>query len=283
VTHVFFAAYSERPTEAELSAVNGAMLRNLIDAIEPVASGLKHINLIEGVKAYGCHFGPYKTPAKETDPRHLPPNFYYDQEDILRDRRRGKGWTWSALLPSLICGPGVGHPMNLSMVIAVYATICKELGLPLAFPGTRAAYTALFEATDALHLARAATWAAIEPRCGDEIFNIANGDLFRWENLWPHLVDWFGLEPAPPLAIPLASMMADKGPLWARIAAEHGLRPVPFDRLVSWRFGEFVFRIEYDVISDTTKARRFGFHDVVDTEAMFARLFDLFRARRYIP
>lgn len=91
------------------------------------------------------------------------------------------------------------------------------------------------------------------------------------------------MEPAPPLAIPLGTMMADKGPLWERIAARHGLRPIPFDRLVSWRSGEFVFRIEYDVISDTTKARRLGFHDVVDTEAMFARLFGQFRARHIIP
>jgi hypothetical protein len=27
--------------------------------------------------------------------------------------------------------------MNLLMVIAVYAAICKEIGVPLAFPGTR--------------------------------------------------------------------------------------------------------------------------------------------------
>jgi hypothetical protein len=34
--------------------------------------------------------------------------------------------------------------MNLLMVIAVYAAISKELGLPLRFPGTEAAYRALY-------------------------------------------------------------------------------------------------------------------------------------------
>ena len=283
VTHVFYAAYREGATEAEQVALNGAMLRNLVDAVEPAAAGLEHISLMEGTKAYGCHFGPFKTPARETDPRHMPPNFYYDQEDFLRERRRGKAWTWSALRPGLISGPGVGHPMNLVMAIAVYAAISKELGLPLWFPGTSACYGGLFEATDAVHLARAATWAAAEPRCGDEVFNITNGDYFRWQHLWPRIAACFDLDPAPPLAMPLTAMMADKGPTWDAMVARHGLRPYPYDRLVSWRFAEFVFRLDYDVISDTTKARRFGFHDVIDTEEMFARMFKTLRERRYIP
>src|SRR5262249_51095261 len=144
VTHLFYAAYQERPRESEQAAVNGAMLRNLVTAVEAAAPGLEHVCLIEGVKAYGCQFGPYKTPAQETDPRHMPPNFYYDQEDFLQERQRGKAWAWSALRPSLVCGPGVGHPMNLAMAIAVYASVSRELGLPLWFPGTRGGYTSLF-------------------------------------------------------------------------------------------------------------------------------------------
>jgi nucleoside-diphosphate-sugar epimerase len=283
VTHLFYAAYQERPTEAEQVAVNGAMLRNLVTTIEAAAPNLRHVCLIEGVKAYGCQFGPYKTPAQETDPRHLPPNFYYDQEDFLKQRQRGKAWTWSALRPSLICGPGVGHPMNLVMAIAVYASIARELGVPLWFPGTRGAYTSLFEATDAVHLARAAVWAATEPRCANQIFNITNGDYFRWEHLWPRIAGFFGMEAAPPMPIRLTEMMADKGPLWDAMVKQYGLRPHRFEEIASWRFSEFVFRIEYDVISDTTKARRFGFHEVVETEAMFARLIADLREHRYIP
>jgi hypothetical protein len=44
-----------------------------------------------------------------------------------------------------------------------------------------------------------------------------------------------------------------------------------------------VFNCEYDVISDTTKARRFGFHEAVDSEEMFARLFRDLRRQGYIP
>jgi hypothetical protein len=34
---------------------------------------------------------------------------------------------------------------------------------------------------------------------------------------------------------------------------------------------------------DTTKARRFGFHHVVETEAMFNRMFRDLRRRKLIP
>ena len=68
-----------------------------------------------------------QTPAKETDPRHMPPNFYYNQEDYLVERSAGKTWSWTAFRPSSICGFAVGNPMNMATVIAVYASRCKEL------------------------------------------------------------------------------------------------------------------------------------------------------------
>lgn len=39
VTHVFYAAYQDRPSWAELVPPNLAMLVNTVDAIEPVAPG----------------------------------------------------------------------------------------------------------------------------------------------------------------------------------------------------------------------------------------------------
>jgi nucleoside-diphosphate-sugar epimerase len=65
VTHIFYAAYQERPTWAELVAPNLAMLQNVVEHIEPVALGLRHVSLMQGYKVYGAHLGPFKTPAKE--------------------------------------------------------------------------------------------------------------------------------------------------------------------------------------------------------------------------
>ncbi|HWM88012.1 MAG TPA: SDR family oxidoreductase, partial [Kofleriaceae bacterium] len=170
VTHIFYAAFQDRPTWAELVPPNLAMLVNVVDAVEPVAPGLRHISLMQGYKVYGAHLGPFKTPARETDAGHMPPEFNVDQQAFLEDRQRGKSWSWSALRPSVVCGFALGNPMNLSMVIAVYAAISAELGLPLRFPGKPGAYDALLEMTDAGLLARATVWAATDERCANQAF-----------------------------------------------------------------------------------------------------------------
>src|SRR6201984_3426248 len=73
------------------------------------------------------------------------------------------------------CGFAVANPMNLSMVISVYAGISRELGLPLRFPGTPNAYTALYQVTSADILARATEWATTSPSAANEIFNVTVG------------------------------------------------------------------------------------------------------------
>ncbi|HEV7179472.1 MAG TPA: hypothetical protein VGN11_06350, partial [Candidatus Baltobacteraceae bacterium] len=61
------------------------------------------------------------------------------------------------------------------------------------------------------------------------------------------------------------------------------LEPHAYDEVSSWRFGDFVFSWDYDMFADGSKARRFGFHEYVDTEAMFLNIFDDFRKRNIIP
>ncbi|MFY0566549.1 SDR family oxidoreductase [Archangium lansingense] len=283
VTHIFYAAYQDRPTWAELVPPNLAMLVNVVDAVEPVARGLRHISLMQGYKVYGAHLGPFKTPARENDPHHMPPEFNIDQQAFLEERQKGKGWSWSALRPSVVCGFALGNPMNLAMVIAVYAAISKELGLPLRFPGKPGAYDKLIEMTDAGLLARATVWAATDERCANQAFNINNGDLFRWNEMWPKIARFFDLEVAPPLPMSLDVIMADKEPLWNALAEKHGLERHPYKDVSSWRFGDFVFAWDYDVIADGSKARRFGFHEFVDSEEMFLRIFADLRRRRIIP
>jgi nucleoside-diphosphate-sugar epimerase len=283
VTHVFYAAYQDRPTFAELVAPNQAMLVNVIDAIEPVADDLRHVSLMQGYKVYGAHLGPFKTPAREDDPPHMGPEFNVEQQAFLQERQRRAGWTWSALRPSVVCGVALGIPMNLIMVIAVYATISKHLGIPLRFPGKPGAYRSLIEMTDAGLLARATVWAATDPRAANQAFNINNGDLFRWSEMWPKLADYFGLEPAPPLPMNLATVMADKAEVWNAIVRDHGLAPTPYEQVSSWAFGDAVFSWDYDLIADGSKARRSGFNDHVQTDAMFLELFDRLRSRKLIP
>lgn len=283
VTHIFYAAFQDRPSWAELVAPNLAMLTHVVDAIEPVAPGLEHVSLMQGYKVYGAHLGPFKTPARESDADHMPPEFNIDQQQFLQRRQVGKRWIWSALRPSVVIGFGLGNPMNLAIAIAVYASMSKTLGLPLRFPGRPGAYDSLLEMTDAGLLARATVWAATTPACANEAFNITNGDLFRWSEMWPKIAQYFDLEVAPPLPMSLATIMSDKAPLWREMVARHDLAEPSYERVSSWEFADAVFGWDYDFFADGSKARRLGFHDYIDTEAMFLTVFEDLIARHIIP
>jgi nucleoside-diphosphate-sugar epimerase len=258
-----------------------AMLRNVLDAVPD--GNLRHVSLMQGYKVYGAHLGPFATPAREDDPPHLPPEFNVDQQRLVEQRAASAGWSWSAIRPSVVAGTQLGNPMNLVLVLAVYAAISAELGVPLRFPGKPGAYQKLLELTDANLLAEATVWAATTSRAANQAFNIANGDLFRWNRMWPVVADSFGLDVAPPLPMSLRDVMADKEPVWDAMVARHGLAPTPYSQVSSWAFGDFVFSWDYDMFADTSKARRFGFHSYLDTETMLRDRFDELRKRRIIP
>jgi nucleoside-diphosphate-sugar epimerase len=283
VTHIFYAALQPRNNVFEEVAPNLSMLQHLAEVVEQSSTRLRKVVLIEGAKWYGAHFGPYKTPAKEDDPRHMPPNFYYDQEDYLKAHSSGKSWSWTALRPSCISGFAVGNPMNMATVIAVYAAICRELGLAFRYPGSKRSYGMVMEMTDAELLAKAMVWAAENEHCDGQAFNITNGDFNRWENIWPRLADFLKLPCAPPQRFPLAQFMSDKEPLWRAMVEKYNLLDYRFEDAAAWPFGEAIFNIEYDVMSDTTKARQFGFHEAIDTEEMLLRLLSQFQKMRFIP
>jgi nucleoside-diphosphate-sugar epimerase len=282
-SHVFYCAFQARPSWAEHNAPNLAMLVNAVEAIEATSHRLEHVHLVEGNKIYGSHLGPFKTPAREDDPPHMLPNFYYDQEMWLRAHQAGKPWTWSALRPHTVCGFALGNPMNIATVIATYAAITKELGLPLRFPGKSGAYRAIYQATDADLLARAMVFCATTGSAANEVFNVTNGDFFRWQHLWPKFADFYDLPLGEVQTISLTEFMADKEPVWQRIVDKHRLRPTPYREIAAWPFADYVFGCDWDVMTDTLKLRAAGFHDCVRSDAMFLRLFARFRELQAFP
>lgn len=286
-THIFYCAFQASGTQAADYArgteANRAMLVNSVSAVERAAPGLQRVVLVTGTKYYGSHLGPFRTPAKEDDPRHMPPDFYFDQIDWLTAHQAGKRWTWTELRPQTLCGFAPGTAMSIVPVIAVYAAISKELGLPLRFPGKPGAYRSIYQVTESSHMANAALWAATEARCANQAYNITNGDYFRWVNLWPRIAEVFEMPHAEPQTISLVAHMADKAPLWDAMVKKHGLKPHRYGDIVAWPFGDYVFGCDWDVMTSTTKARQHGFHDVVDSEEMFLRLLRQFRSERIVP
>src|SRR4029078_4830210 len=174
VTHVVFAALHEQPAlvagwaEVDALRVNVAMLKNALDAVEETAPRLKHIALMHGGKAYGVHLGPPpRVPSRETDPRHMPTHFYFDKEDLRKDRQRGKSWSWTVFRPPAVCGFAVGSPMNTILTVGIFAAISRALGQPPRFCGPPGH---LKDACDARLLAKAVHWAGGSPNASNQIF-----------------------------------------------------------------------------------------------------------------
>ncbi|MBP1933334.1 hypothetical protein J2Z37_003347 [Ammoniphilus resinae] len=136
---------------------------------------------------------------------------------------------------------------------------------------------------DASLLARGAVWAATDDRCSFEVFNITNGDFFRWEHLWPKFAEFFKMDYAPLQTISLKDMMPLQRNTWEKMVSKYRLQSVPFEKVVTWRFGDLVFGREFDVMSDTTKIKQFGFTEVLGSEEMFLRIFQEFKSKKIIP
>ena len=284
VTHIFYTARAKHgETGVESVEDNVAMLRNVLDAVEPVASGLEHVHLVQGTKYYGMHLGPFRTPAREDDARHPPPNFYYDQQDLLAERQRGRAWAWSASRPTFIYDFAPERARNAVAVIGAYAALCRELGLALDFPGSAAAFEAQRDLTDASLLARAMKFMTAAPACRNEAFNVANGDVVSWRALWPRIAGYFGIAAGEPRPFSLNAWSRDKQPVWDQIVRKYSLAPAPLDAVADWAFADFHWAQGYDVVSDPSKLRKAGFPETLDSGEMLLAHLQRYREAKILP
>jgi nucleoside-diphosphate-sugar epimerase len=135
-THVFYAALAPDPDIATEAARNAAMLGNMLDGLEAAGAPLQRVIIYQGFKIYGSHLGAkVPTPARESDPPHMPPNLYMAQEAALRERAARSRWDYVALRPDVVVGDIWGKPMNIALVVGAFAEISRALGVPQRFPG----------------------------------------------------------------------------------------------------------------------------------------------------
>ena len=282
-THVFYAALRPDSSLAKEADINGAMLRNVLDGLKSAGAKLQRVVHYQGAKVYGVHLGLTAAPFYEDDPRHLSPNFYYTQEDLLRERAAQGEFEWSILRPDVVVGDIAGNPMNIALVIGAFAALSKQAGVPLRFPGSMKAYRGvLAQLTDAHWLARASVWAALDPAARNEAFNLV-GEPFRWERLWHKIGEALDMDVADPQPFSLATQMPSKAGDWQKLAEQHQLESVPYEKLVGWKFGDFVFNTEFDMISDMGKIRRAGFTEAVSTEDCLIGAIKRLQEKKYIP
>ncbi|WP_156467709.1 MULTISPECIES: SDR family oxidoreductase [unclassified Methylobacterium] len=288
-THVFITTWMRQATEAENCRVNGAMVRNLLDALQ--AAPLRHVALVTGLKHYLGPFEAYgkgtlpQTPFREDQDRLPVENFYYVQEDEVFAAAKRQGFGWSVHRPHTIVGYALGNAMNMGVTLAVYASLCRETGRPFLFPGSPQQWNGLTDVTDARLLARHLAWASTDPAAANTAFNVVNGDVFRWSWMWGRIAEWFGLEPAPypGAATPLEEQMAKDGPVWRDLAERHGLVESDLDRLASaWHTDADLGR-PIEVVTDMARSRRLGFLDYQPSDDSFLDLFGRLRTEKVIP
>jgi nucleoside-diphosphate-sugar epimerase len=289
-THVFVSVWLRQPTEAENIRVNAGMVKNVLDAVS-AAGTVEHVALVTGLKHYLGPFESYgkgkmpATPFRESQGRLEVENFYYAQEDEVFAAAARDGYGWSVHRPHTIIGYAVGNAMNMGTTLAVYASVCKELGKPMVFPGSSVQWNSLTDMTDAKVLAKQLVWASVSKAARNEAFNVVNGDVFRWSWMWKEIAGWFGVE-AEELqgeGVPLEQQLADAGPVWEAMAAKYGLVESDVKVLASaWHTDADLGR-PLEVVTDMSKSRRLGFLVFAATDESFFALFERLRADRVIP
>ncbi|RSL48022.1 hypothetical protein CEP54_013103 [Fusarium duplospermum] len=318
--YVFFAAYLEQDSEEESTRVNALEITGR-------ASSIKRFVLVTGAKNYGVHLGRVKILMQETDPwlpePPFPPNFYYRQQRILHEFCEKHGIEWNVTYSSEVLGFAKGNFMNFGSAIAIYAAVSKELGDELVFPGSEEFYTNVTVFTDATLHAQFSRWAALEPRAANEAFNVVNGDVESWMNLWPRVAKYFGLtvpadqflrdtplaserplQPEPPASVLAKEIgLQDSVPQsyirqridlvkWSQTEQVQNAWKKMADRegldpsalnKASWAFAGFAWGRDYNVVLNMTKSRKLGWTGYLDSWENLESIFDTLQKEKVIP
>jgi nucleoside-diphosphate-sugar epimerase len=293
-THLVYAALYEGPNlidgwrDQRQIETNDRMLRNLMAALEPAAPALKHVTLLQGTKAYGSHVRPLKVPAREgRSEMYEQPNFYWVQENFLRDLQKGKAWHFTILRPVLIVGIAMGGAMDLIPPLGVYAAMLREQGRDLDYPGGA---PRVGQAVDVDLLARAIAWCGETPAARNEAFNVTNGDVFTWENIWPAVADGLGMKPGKAVPLSLEQEAKQWVAPWDELRRRHGLVAPDLPQFVGLSFQYADYQMRYGQVQpgppsivSTVKINQAGFTEMMDTEVMFKKWFAQARASRLLP
>ncbi|MCI2420874.1 SDR family oxidoreductase [Saccharopolyspora sp. K220] len=277
VTHIAYTALHEKPelvqgwSSKDQIQTNNAMLRNVVEPIAHAAVDFQHISILQGTKIYGVHLHPIPIPARERDARHDHDNFFFDHEDYVRERGAQHGFAYTALRPQLVTGATPGA-LNVLPAIGVYAAIRREKGEPFGFPGGP---SFVWEAADADLVADVMVWAARSPQAANEAFNITNGDVFEWRNVWPALAETLGVETGPDTPTSVTAYLAENAEIWDQIVTKYDLRSPNLRELVGHGDQHADFAFAYGApegpraFVSTIKLRQAGFTKTIDTEVSF--------------
>ncbi|KAG9186816.1 hypothetical protein G6011_09924 [Alternaria panax] len=204
--YVFYYAYlppgkgmnDMDPSSAEaLIEANVPPFRNFIASLPKAELKPKRILLQTGGKNYGMHIGRGRQPVIESDPqpKHLSPNFYYHQEDILFKYCEEHPETdWTIVMPAGIIGAVQAAAMNTFLAYGVYAAVQAHRKQPLQFPADFNSWQGDYTHSTARLTGYLSEWAVLEDSAKFQRFNAQDGGIFTWDRFWNELGRWFGAD-----------------------------------------------------------------------------------------
>ena len=295
VTHLVYAALYEKDDLAagwlaeDQIARNDAMLRHLFEPLARAAKGLEHVCLLQGTKAYGAHVRRIPVPAREDrDELRSQANFYWNQEDYLRGKQRDARWELTIIRPQIVFGDTIGAAMNPVAAIALYGALLKEAGEPLHYPGSGP--DAAFEAADAELVGRVIRWSGTTGQGRSQSFNVTNGDVFVWRQVWPAIADALGMKVGDERPQQLARILPPRSQDWDHIRRKYRLEAPALMEFAgkSLAYADLLMHRPVDAqglpaIVSTIRLRRAGFSEVMDSEEMLHAAILRMQAERLLP
>ena len=292
ITHIVYTAVFELPglvhgwSDPNQISTNGQMLKNLLLGLEE-SNRLEHVTLLQGTKAYGAMVGPMRVPARESQSRVEHPNFYWLQEDFLRDHAKQHSYDFTILRPQMIVGPNHGVVMNLPPVIGVYAALRTAEGLPFSFPGGA---DRVLEAVDVRLVGAACRWAATEQSAVGQTYNLTNGEVFSWRDMWPAIASALEVAIGDDEPLSIAEYFADRSGLWDSLVVDHNLKSNTLAQVVgeSHYYADLCFAYGVSeplppIFVSTIKINQAGFTQTYNSEESFCYWLRDLRTRRIIP
>ncbi|CAN0854780.1 (S)-8-oxocitronellyl enol synthase CYC2 [Linum grandiflorum] len=299
VTHLFWVTWASNFAldSKQCCDENRSMMSN---ALRPILSSnsqsLKHVSLQTGLKHYISlrdfvngggirHFYDEDCPRAEDGF-----NFYYSLEDLLEEKIQGNGVGWSVIRPGLVMGSSTTSMYNVIGSLCVYGAVCRRLGLPFVFGGTKECWEEVYiDGSDSSLVAEHHIWAATDERVqstGGRALNSVNGSSFSWREIWAVVAEKIGVavpEEGLDEGFRFAAAMGGLGGVWDEIVAEEGLVETEMKELANWEFLDVLFRFPIKLLGSREKSDRLGFTARRETAESASYWIDSMRQDKLIP
>ncbi len=175
--------------------------------------------------------------------------------------------------------------LNGLLATCVFAFLRKAAGLDLPLPATGNA-SANIEMTDVRLLAREIAWATTAENARNRTFNVANGDVFTWGDLWPVIADEIGLPVGEPAVYSARREIDANAEAWGSLVRQQGL-DVPEDPVAylgeSASLADFALAADRRVVTSTIQLRQAGFAECIDTATSVAYWIRRWRDEGLLP